>query len=158
MVLWDLPLVAWYPVMIYPPMTGQTFSPEALWPVTTISQTAHDLLFKDQLNSQHTTSVYCNLAELELAGAEHWALNSSSVLLSLQFQWTMAELQWTKSQQKLHVWNTSAVIISTYTSYWIQAERSTPVTVQFRSYICNFNCSRVSAKTWQKQIIDQPKW
>ena len=65
MVLEDLRLVAWYPVMMFQPMTGQTESPEAPWPVTTISQSAPDLLFKDQLNSQHTTSVYCNQAEAQ---------------------------------------------------------------------------------------------
>ena len=49
--------------MMFQPMRGQTESPEALWPVTTISQSGPDLLFKDQLNSQHRTSVYCRQAE-----------------------------------------------------------------------------------------------
>ena len=157
MVLWDLPLVAWYPVMIYPPMTGQTFSPEALWPVTTISQTAHDLLFKDQLNSQHTTSVYCNLAELSwlVLSTEHSTPAQFYCLFNFNEQWRNC------NGQKVNRSFTCGI-----RQRWLfppiprigYKQKDTPVTVQFRSYICNFNCSRVSAKTWQKQIIDQPKW
>ena len=107
--------------MRFAPITSSSLSPEPLCLLaTTISQFGPDLLFKDQLQSEqereHTTSVYYNLT-----GTPDWAspatnttyLTSGSVLLSPTFQWTMEELQSTKSQQKLRVWNKLALIIST---------------------------------------------